>query len=253
MVDPVAVLGLLLILWLLYQLLRMIRGRKIAWGSFVAGCLLLALLVFVSAPAVVNPLVAKLEDQNPANPSCAQSELPIVVAAGGIDSRAKSIDQIQFLSAATMTRSIEAWQLLGQQSSNVPVFLSGGGRRGVTEAETMQRLLERLGVEKTRLVAETRSWSTGSSAKYTRSLFDDQGLAAEIRLVTSAMHMVRAKASFEAVGFTVCPVSVDQQAIPSIPWYTLLPQISAMVKFDMLLHEVVGLLRYRMTGEIAGQ
>jgi len=246
LIDPVALVFVGVVILAIWALLP---GKSSRWRRVLPIVLVLSGLILVASPAVVNPLVAHWEDSHPDDAACRVSDSPLVVTAGGLDSRVGSAEDFQFLSHASIVRTVEAWHLIENQNDvDYPVVLTGGGRTGVTESATMAQLLTNLGVEGARLQLEEESWSTASSGSYTKKLFEKLELSPEIRLLTSALHMKRARAAFEHAGFEVCSISVDSQAIRNIPWYALLPQTSALVKFDKLLHEIVGSLHYRVQG-----
>lgn len=249
LIDPLAIIFVCAVIVLIWCLCRAsgVSRRVVLY----AGVPVLALYCVCSSPATVNPLVALLEDQYPTTTSCVESELPLVVAAGGLDSRAKRATDFQFLSNATKVRTMEAWKIAQNQrnaDAEWPIVLTGGGRSGVTESATMFELLKALGIDQSVVMLEQKSWSTATSAFETAKLFRENKMGQDIRLLTSAMHMPRTVASFKSAGFSVCSISVDEQAIRGIPWYALIPQTSALNKFDLFLHEVVGLIHYKISG-----
>ena len=65
-------------------------------------------------------------------------------------------------------------------------------------------------------------------------------------LITSAMHMPRARYAMARAGFEVCAIaSRSRGCIPfGLPGY-LIPRSSALVKTEAALHELVGLAYYR--------
>ena len=122
----------------------------------------------------------------------------------------------------------------------------------------MQHFFQLTGVQSERLILERLSSNTAENAKEVARLISGSGIASggtsseatpvKIRLLTSALHMARANAVFVAQGFDVCPIHADRKAISDVPWWWLWPQLSAMKKFDMLLHEWVGILFYKYKG-----
>jgi len=205
-------------------------------------------LAAMSAPALVNPLVASHERR--IEPGACLAGSPIVVLGGGIDTRSTDATRFEAMSPATLSRVAEAARLsLADPSASV--IVSGGAGRppaSVSEARVMAHLLRRLGVADAAIVLETVSVSTATNVRELqgRGLLGD---ADAPRLVTSALHMPRAMATFEAAGLIPCPVPVGRLAVDA-PWWTLWPQSSAMIKFDRWLHEQLALVLYRLRGDV---
>jgi len=61
------------------------------------------LYLFVSAPAIVNPLLATLEDRFPDSQGCPEQSI-LVVLGGGVDSRATDARDYGAMSTATHAR-----------------------------------------------------------------------------------------------------------------------------------------------------
>jgi len=242
-IDPLGLLFLLSLFFLLCLLCR----RLTCWRLSGAVLWLLA-VAFVSAPRIVNPMLLHFEDQYSEQPECL-GEKPIVVLGGGVDSRAERADQLQFLDPPTFVR-INAGSQLAQRFRASPVLLAGGALKKVTESSVMAHYLVQAGVEPLRIHEENESSSTHENAVYIKNLIDAREFDTEIMLVTSALHMKRAKGVFEKQGLQVCAVAVDRHGIHNIPGYALWPQTSALQKFDLLLHEVIATILYKLKGQL---
>ncbi len=242
-IDP---LGLLFLLSL-FLLVCLARRRFSLW-LLVGAVMWLSAMAFVSAPRVVNPMLLHYEDQFTEQPACLKP-LPIVVLGGGVDSRATSTEQLQYLDPPTFVR-LNAGRVLAQRYPNVPVLLAGGALRTVSESAVMAHYLREMGVAPARLYEENESRSTHENAINIRQLIDGREFAEEIILVTSALHMKRAKAVFEKQGLEVCAVAVDRHGIRNVPGYALWPQTSALLKFDLLLHEIIATIAYKVSGRL---
>ena len=249
LLDPLALL-FLLSLALGAVLARRAAGRA---GGAVRGVVvaLLWTLAYLSAsaPAIVNPLVARHEDRVAARPSCPPGG-PLVVLGGGVDSSARARGEYERMRRATLARVAAAERLLRSDATLVAV-LAGGGPATVAEADVMGDFLVARGIEPGRLRRERRSRSTAENARETARLLaaDGEGPTAPVRLLTSALHMPRAVAAFRASGLEVCPVPVDRIALRDVPLWALAPQTSALAKFDALLHELAAYAIYRVRGD----
>jgi uncharacterized SAM-binding protein YcdF (DUF218 family) len=129
------------------------------------------------------------------------------------------------------------------------VVLTGGGVDGArTEAEQMKDLLEVMGVPGRDVLLESKSRNTHDNAVYCAELLKAQGMD-RILLVTSAFHMRRSLALFEAQGLNVVPAPTDYQRLVTprvLPGW--LPTVSNLYQSTDALHEIVGYRVYRWRG-----
>jgi len=238
-VDPLALLFLLSLGLLIMGFWgRWTAAARVVVSVWILGCLL------ISAPKIVNPLVAVLEDRYRSPASCLAGQT-IVVLGGGVDSRAVSSTEFERMQPSTLARLATA-ERLARDNPTTPIVVAGGALRDVSEAAVMADLLSRLGIAEERLLLEDQSMNTWANAVNVAALLGARELPRDVQLVTSALHMTRAKNAFEKNGVVVCPVAVDFQSIENIPAYALMPQTTALAKFDKLLHELVALAVYRL-------
>jgi uncharacterized SAM-binding protein YcdF (DUF218 family) len=129
------------------------------------------------------------------------------------------------------------------------VLVTGGGLEGArTEAEQMKDLLGVMGVPARDILLENASRNTRDNAAYATELLKARGMQ-HILLVTSAYHMRRSLALFEAHGLDVDPSPTDYQRLvtpPLLPEW--LPGVSNLYQSTEALHEIVGYWVYRWKG-----
>jgi uncharacterized SAM-binding protein YcdF (DUF218 family) len=147
-----------------------------------------------------------------------------------------------------------------------PVILVSGGNldfssaRGATPVDDMIDLLTQLGVPEDAIWEQDQSQNTHEDAVYSADILKEDQIT-EVILVTSAMHMPRAKALFENQGIDVIPAPADftiteqnWQSVfhPSIGELVinLLPNASALNLTTTVLKEYFGLLVYNLQGWI---
>jgi uncharacterized SAM-binding protein YcdF (DUF218 family) len=239
LLDPLALFALLLLLWLLFSA----RGNSTFYSVLIPSSLLIVLML-VSSPAIVNPVLSHYENKLHSDACKNDTSLPIVLLGGGIDGRATDDKEVHFLKHASYVRSVRAAQL-SLSSPQAILYLAGGVYAKVAESEVMASLLKMLGVMETRMRLDKNSLNTFENAMEVSRLMKKDKQQGTVRLVTSALHMPRAAAVFRRVGVRVCPVPVDYQAIQNVPFYTLVPQSTVLVKSSLLLHEVIGTIYYR--------
>jgi uncharacterized SAM-binding protein YcdF (DUF218 family) len=145
-----------------------------------------------------------------------------------------------------------------------PIILASGGNvsfsdaRSTTPAEEMTDILLLTNVPAEAIWQQDQSQNTYEDAVYSAALLEQQGIDSII-LVTSAMHMPRAKALFEAQGLNVTPAPADF-TVTQHNWQTtfrpgideffiyLLPNASALGLTTNVLKEYLGLLVYGLRG-----
>jgi uncharacterized SAM-binding protein YcdF (DUF218 family) len=220
--------------------LLLIRFKKIRFASVVLTLSLLWLFVF-SMPVVSNALRASVEAQFPPIQMGALSKKAqaIVVLGGGTQSAEVSGQMPDLNSGAD--RMWHAARLYHAGLAPILV-LSGGGNLDVSlnsEAEDMRTFLSDLGVPTDAMVLEGLSRNSRQNAQFTADILRPQGIN-QIILVTSALHMRRAVASFENQGFTVIPAATDYEARTRFDWTGFLPDASALNGSARAIKEIVG-------------
>ncbi len=129
------------------------------------------------------------------------------------------------------------------------MLLSGGGPEGTrSEAQQMKDILAVMGVPAKQLVLENQSRDTHDNAVNSAPLLKARGMQ-RILLVTSAYHMRRSVALFEAQGLEVVPAPTDyQQLVASQVLPDWLPVVGNLSQTTHALHEIVGYWIYRWRG-----
>lgn len=109
-----------------------------------------------------------------------------------------------------------------------------------SESSAMQAVLRDFGVPDAAMLLDVESQNTQSNALAVKALLEPTGVRT-IALVTSALHMRRAKAQFEKAGFQVTPAPTDFEVVP-IAWtpFYVLPDAVALADSGRAFKEVVG-------------
>jgi uncharacterized SAM-binding protein YcdF (DUF218 family) len=114
----------------------------------------------------------------------------------------------------------------------------------------MSAFLEDLGVPKSAILPESESRNTYENALFTKRLLDARGCKT-ILLVTSALHMRRARTIFQSVGLEVVPATTDYEILieakpAPLPW---LPDALTLEGSSRALKEYIGLIAFRIRGK----
>jgi uncharacterized SAM-binding protein YcdF (DUF218 family) len=206
-----------------------------------------AALWLASTPAVSFLLVDRLQSRHPPLDTAAlpgNAQAIVVLAAGRRNATPDFGDTVSRLTLARVRYAAHLHRL-----TDLPVVPTGGapGRAGGEPAGKLGREILQREFKVAAPLSEEASASTYENALYTRQLLAEHGIE-RILLVTQAMHMPRAVASFEAVGFTVVPAPTDyvmrQRGI-----YRWLPDARTLGETTLALHETLGGRWYRLRYE----
>ncbi|MBG0770433.1 MAG: YdcF family protein [Anaerolineaceae bacterium] len=250
-VFPLGMVTLLLVLGLSTE-------RRKKWHK---AFLVLALIILHlgSNRWVSYRLARSLEWQNLPSETHPQAEV-IVVLGGGTESGDFPRPMAEVNGAGD--RVLYAAKLYHDGAA--PMILVSGGNldfssaRGTSPAEEMTDLLIMLSVPPEAIWQQDQSQNTYEDALYSAEILREKEIT-EVILVTSAIHMPRAKALFENQGIDVIPAPTDftvteqnWQSVfqPSIGELVinLLPNASALDLTTTVIKEYIGLLVYHLRG-----
>jgi uncharacterized SAM-binding protein YcdF (DUF218 family) len=212
----VSPLGTALTLGGLGLVLALARQRKL--GATLAWLALLWLWLWAT-PWVSHQARAQLEQPFLPIPVAQVPRAPAaVVLGGGIEpARGGGSDLPDLRNAAD--RVWHAARLF--HAGKAPLLLLSGGSDRATyatsEAAAMQQLLRQMGVPENAMLLEETSRNTQENARDSARLLRERGIQ-QVLLVTSALHMQRALALFEAEGLQVIAVAADHEAGDTSRW-----------------------------------
>lgn len=243
--EPVTLIGaaLLVLCWLL---------RRAPWlGPLGLAVGTTVVYFWVASPLGANLAVGALENGFSVPDGCAAATpgSVIVVLAGGLSGSPATPEEYSRLHESTLRRTLEGVRLAARTRDS-RLVLAGGSGDQVREADLMGSLARALGFPSARMSLERASQTTHESAEALAVLLRTEAGTRQTVLVTSALHMPRALASFRRAGLPVCPYPVDYRQAESRLHEMLIPQLSALSKGVQAYHEIVGLLVYRITGKI---
>lgn len=223
-------LGLASLIWLLRRrwMAGAIMGAAIGWS------------LMWSIPACSQWLRGTLERRHPL---VDESRLPaadaIVVLGGGRHAwqRRNEVTAGE-LRGSRLAMGARAWM-----AGRAPLIVLSGGRGGRqgSEAAGMAAAIGKLGVPASALLLEARSRNTADNAAYTARLVRERGIH-RVLLVTSALHMPRARLLFERAGFDVVAVPVPEFMHPDRAGNRWVPARRALWRSGRALKEYAALL-----------
>lgn len=237
--HPITQTVILCLIGLLFVLMRRYR---IGLSMVTLGILW---VTFCAIPVFVDRLQHGLEDQYAIRPALAYPMVDAIVVLGGDISPHGNIDWNDDTDTTAATRAGFGYLLF--KAGRAPLILLSAGEDGALH---MARMLEQQGVPPTALLVESRSVTTYENALYSAAILRHEGIR-RILLVTSAIHMPRATASFRKQGLDVVPAPVfdSSQNNPYRNNHRWWPQRAELWRCSHILHEYIGLWIYKLRGQ----
>ncbi|MCP9840506.1 YdcF family protein [Synechococcus sp. J7-Johnson] len=247
-------------LGLLLALAGLLVGPRRRWSGPLGG-LGMALLWISAMPLTARELVWGLEARSAAlTPSPLPRGDAIVVLGGGLRAALPPRSGVEVNEAGD--RLLSGIRLLREERA--PLLLLSGGRVSFSggdpapaEAISARNLALELGVPADRLLLSDQARTTAEEAKDLRRIGKDRDWST-VLLVTSALHMPRALASFRRQsGLKVVPVACDyllpardQLGTPTAGsvLLSLWPDAGSLLLSSLAVKEHLGLLVYRLKG-----
>lgn len=134
------------------------------------------------------------------------------------------------------------------------IFTGGSGSIEFPEKREglyVKKYLNSIGFADSSLIIESDSRNTYENAVFTKKLLDSLHIKGNFLLITSAYHMPRAMAVFKKAGYTnLTPYIVNKSsgARRFTPDHLLIPNADALFSLQLLIHEWVGFVTYKLKG-----
>jgi uncharacterized SAM-binding protein YcdF (DUF218 family) len=127
--------------------------------------------------------------------------------------------------------------------------------KGVSEADAFKQLIAEQGIDEKMAHYENQSRNTYENVLYMKPMMEKFGIRGNDGklkpwlLITSASHMYRSIKIFQKQELSVLPLPVDYQTTQQLSWRSF-DLIQGAQNWNNLLHELIGLLAYWITGKI---
>ncbi|MBI3302936.1 MAG: YdcF family protein [Deltaproteobacteria bacterium] len=215
------------------------RRPHLGRGFIIAAWLLLYTL---STPIVAGILTRSLERTPPLQPGEYAHDVDAIV----VLSASSYFNAPEYGSDTTKGHALERLRYAARlhRATGLPILACGGSTDGDSVAESV--------VMKEALVndfhvpvqwVEDQSRNTLENARFSYALLKPQGKT-RIYLVTHALHMPRALAAFEKVGFQVVPAPTMFATYRRLTLLSFLPAAPALATSYGAMHEWIGRLWY---------
>lgn len=137
------------------------------------------------------------------------------------------------------------------------IILTGGSssvfNKIYYEAEQVSRYLQRFGVDSSKIIVDNDSRNTYENAVICKRIIDSLQIKEPVLLVTSAAHMYRSRKCFQKAGvnfieYPAHKIGSTTRRYNFEAW--VIPNPGSMSRFGDLLHEIVGVVAYKLSGKI---
>ena len=182
----------------------------------------------------------------------------IIILGGAIEGGEIAVDRGEISIGSAAERVTKAFELIRQYPERAFIFSGFSGRlspKGISEADAFKRLIAEQGLPDQFAHYENQSRNTYENVVFMKPMILEFGVKGPNDtpkpwlLITSASHMYRSLKIFQKQGIEVIPVPVDYQTGNSLHWGSF-DLIGGALQWNNFLHELVGLLAYRLTGKI---
>jgi len=171
----------------------------------------------------------------------------IVLLGGGVYENAPEYGGQDRLHRYAMMRTLYAAHLA--KETGLDVYATGGkplNPHQDAEGDVMKRILLELGLSSNHVFAENLANNTWENAKLIEMMLKKKGVKTVV-LVTSAWHIPRAVACFQAQDLHVIPAPTDYLTkMSAYDIRSYLPSAHAFYDSTLALHEYLGLFFYRL-------
>jgi uncharacterized SAM-binding protein YcdF (DUF218 family) len=240
--QPISWVIFLWFLGLLFIRSKQRIALAVLWSAF-------ALTVLLGFQKFPDALLRMLERQHPVPTISNFDEFKGIVVLGGATGHSSIFaahGQVPLEAAAE--RMTVPVALMKAHPKLELIFTGGEGRlfvTGTTEAELAKIFFEQQGLDLSRVTLENRSRNTRENAIGVSELLGEWCKLPWL-LVTSAWHMPRSMAEFQAVGCNVTAYPVDFRTGDETRWseYSI---ASSLMVWQTALHEWLGIVVYKLT------
>lgn len=182
------------------------------------------------------------------------SDYDVAIVLTGITTTEKPpLDRVYFNKGAD--RIMHAIQLYKLKKVKKILITGGSGSllgSDIKEADELKKILLLCEVPEDDILIENQSRNTRENAAFSSVVLKEKFPKGKYLLITSAFHLPRAEACFRKEGIEAHTFSTDFYTYPTrfTPDKLILPSEAAMVKWNILIREILGITAYKILGYI---
>ena len=209
------------------------------------------MLLFFTNPFIISKLILAYQPKKVTLRTDENYSAGILL--GGFAGKNKTDHQTYF--SEQSDRFIQAMLLYKTGHIKKIIVAAGDGsvfnRGDFREGDFVQEQLIAMGIPAADIAVDRNSRNTAENAINAKKIIDSLQLPPPYLLVTSAIHIPRAKKTFTKAGIDVIPYPAAYFVRPPdsvVPTDYILPSANALKNWDMYLREITGSLLYWITG-----
>jgi uncharacterized SAM-binding protein YcdF (DUF218 family) len=246
LLDPLYILSFFLLILIFFLLFTNFKKLTIFSAKF-----LLILFLFFGYTPLSNFLLNKLEDFIKPSKYPVQQLKGIVVLGGSFNSGLQSKERNEVLLNSSAERLTKVLEIYNKNPKILILFTGFSGElkpQGWSESDMAKKFFLEQGVRPENLIFENKSRNTFENINYSKDII--KNYKGTWGLITSASHMPRSYFGFKRQGLILEPIVVDFKTGTSPIFWISFNIGSGLSNWSTLLHEVVGISYYKITGKI---
>ena len=246
LLEPLYIFSFFLVILIFLLLFTNLRKLTIFFAKF-----LLILFLFFGYTPLSNFLLNKIEDFIKPSKYPVQQLKGVVILGGSFNSGLQSKERNEVLlnsSAERLTKVLEIYN----KNPKLLIIFSGFSNefkpQGWSESDMAKKFFSEQGVRSENLIFENKSRNTYENIIYSKEII--KNYKGTWGLITSASHMPRSYFGFTKQGLVLEPMSVDYKTGTSAIFWINFDIKKGLENWNIILHEVVGISYYKITGKI---
>jgi uncharacterized SAM-binding protein YcdF (DUF218 family) len=246
LLEPLYILSFFLIVLIILLLFTNFKKLTIFFAKF-----LLIVFLFFGYTPLSNFLLSKIEDFIKPSKYPVQQLTGIIILGGSFDLELESKERNEVLlnsSAERLTKALEIYK----KNPRLLILFSGASNKikpiDWSESDMAKKFFLEQGVRVDNLIFENKSRNTFENISYSKDIIKNN--KGTWGLITSASHMPRSYFGFKKQGLILEPISADYRTGTSSIFWINFDIKKGLENWNIILHEVVGIFYYKITGKI---
>ena len=246
LLEPVYILSIFLLILIFILLFTNLKKLTIFFAKF-----LLILFIFFAYIPLSNFLLNKIEDFIKPSKYPVQQLTGIIVLGGSFDQELASKERNEISLNEYAERATKALEIY-RKNPKILILFSGYSNKikpiGWSESDMAKKFFLEQGVRSENLIFENKSRNTYENVQYSKDII--RNYKGSWGLITSAFHMPRSFFLFKRENLILEPISVDYRTGTSPIFWINFDIKKGLENWNIILHEVVGISYYKITGKI---
>ena len=246
LLEPLYILSFFLVILILLLLFTNLKKLTIFFAKF-----LLILFLFFGYTPFSNFLLNKIEDFIKPSKYPVQQLTGVIILGGSFDLELESKERNEVLlnsAAERLTKALEIYK----KNPRLLILFSGASNKvkpiGWSESDMAKKFFLEQGVRVDNLIFENQSRNTFENISYSKDIIKNN--KGTWGLITSASHMPRSYFGFKKQGLILEPIIADYRTGTSSIFWINFDIKKGLENWNIILHEVVGIFYYKITGKI---